>query len=253
MQGFPSGRRWPAGAALGLALGLAVSLGAGAAHALPITLAVDETQSQITVDVTAVLTGSDTATVSGFVDADLDLGTLPSFAANSGDLAISDLAISASTFGNGFNINSENLVADLVGGPVGGSQLDAVTFEFDLAGFVLSIDRGRIFGDTFGGLVGDSTFEFDLEAEPFDFVLSSTIMTLVATPLGGDAFDVLATVPIQDELDLPAAETGLPADVTLGLNGSMVLNGTLVPEPGLLLLLASGVAGGVLFGRRRRA
>lgn len=235
-----------------LALGLVLAFAASQASATPITLSVDSGQSSIDVDVSAsILSADDTAVVSGSLQADLDLG-LPSFEALSGAFELSDLEISASTFGNGFNIESEDLGAGFTGGPVLGNQTDAITFQFDLAGFVLSLDSGSIFGETFGGLVGASTFSFDIEQEPFDFVLTSTLMTLTATPVGND-FNIVASIPIDDELVIDGDEADLPLDVTLGVNGDIVMTGLLVPEPGVLLLLLAGLGGLAARGRRARA
>jgi len=254
MKEIPRQSLQPARRARGaaLVLGVALALLAGPASALPITLNVDSGQSSIDVDVSAsILSASDTAQVSGSMQADLDLG-LPSFEAVSGAFGLSDLAMSASLFGNGFNINSEDLVADFTGGPVAGSQLDAITFEFDLAGFMLSLNSGSIFGDTFGSLVGASTFDFDLTVDPFEFVLPSTVMTVTATPAGGSAFDILAEIPLSDSLTLLTADTGLPVDVTLGLDGDIVMTGLLVPEPGTLLLGLAALGGLAVQARRAR-
>ena len=88
---------------------------------------------------------------------------------------------------------------------------------------------------------------------PLEIDLSSpTDMSVVATDLGGDNFDIQVTIPIDESLVLGTEYTGMEDPVPYTLNGQIVANGVLyVPEPSELLLLCWGVAGLALLHRFR--
>ncbi|MCG8589446.1 MAG: PEP-CTERM sorting domain-containing protein [Proteobacteria bacterium] len=231
---------------------------AAPALALPVSLTVDAVQSSVLIEIVVpnapivgTLSGSDTIGVAGTAEADVSFGATPMLEVTSGDLTLGDFDISllSGFFGN-VDVTSSNLGSGIAGGPAAGTETQPGSFDFDLVGFILSIDSGVI-DLTASGLAGSQIDDttVDLGAEPIDFVLpAATIATVDATPLPGGEFDLVVTIPFEIETSLDQVEQ----ENQVLLSGTIVLTGQAIPEPSTLLLLSLGL-GGLAYGSRLRS
>jgi PEP-CTERM motif len=223
-----------------LAAGLLWLLGASA-QAVPISWTIDYASSSFDISLTVLgSTGTGTGNVAGTEASDVidPLGPSPSLEFTGGSLSFDDTAFVVSTFLGALNVNTLGIQGALTGGPSVGTPAGSGPWTVDLAGMVLTLDQGFI--DT-SGLSASST---DLSVSPVMFTLGTTLATLTET--GGT--DLALAVPVS--LSTVVVVSGI--NVTVDVTGNLAMGATLVPEPGTVVLLASGLAGIALQRRRLR-
>ncbi len=232
---------------------LSLGIGVTSAEAIPVPLTVDSGQSTVVISVSANapviggISGSDTATVSGTVNADLfdPFGPAPVLSASGASLGLSDIHIDLydNIFLGSIDVDSSGLMADLFGSSVVGTpNLLPMGFDFDLGGWQLTVDAGTIDvtgSGLAGGALPSNPLQIDASVTPFPFLLPPTTASATITPLGGGFgyLGILIPIAISTQFDVGLTD---PAD--LDLTGQIFLEGFFsVPEPAGLLLIGIGL------------
>jgi hypothetical protein len=228
------------------------------AQAKHIDLSVNASASTINIVVSALsglATGSSVASFTGLqpaqgLDGDLqDIGGDPSqltIANNPGQGAF--LSNTSINVGGGLAVASLTNVHATIGsgGPFAGSGGGADNSDFDLGGTGLTLDNGVLVANV--PLFGIAT-TLDFFVAPASFTLPPA--TIANAKLGAGPptnQPVTLTIPVNI---VTALTSGTATIATVTLNGSIVLTGIRIPEPGTFALLGLGLMGLVPILRNR--
>ena len=158
-----------------------------------------------------------------------------------------DAATRIDTVSFDLNYNDSGMVLAGVGSPVAGALVDmsptetwdavALSFTDLVQGQTLSTQD---FGVSAGYLSNFGYFSYSSIMEPFGLTGSSPItvamFSIAASALGSSALQIVVSPSA-------LAFEGDPVDVSLGRGRINVLNPNSIPEPGILLIFAVGLAG----------
>jgi hypothetical protein len=214
-------------------LALAVVLSASTAEAFPwSSSALPDSSFGLSVSAGALGAGSSSGQVSGSLNADLSFGggSLTIAPGMSGSFVVSDFTITGLLLGQleikNFVFQVSNWSSVVVPGPS--------PYTVDLIGSTISVVQGQI-------RLGGSPL-FDFGAAPLLIVAPAGSNTTLAN--NGASIDW--TIPFTTLSTL--STLGIPVNITISTNLHLG-----VPEPASALLLAAGLAGLALSGRRKAA